>query len=82
MCKYHKDFQHAKELVECSNVREDEPKDEDDPRKLNIQQYKGYKAIQGPKLTSTMPEYLKPMKTTKVNIGMEENPKLAIIGDY
>ena len=68
--------------MECYNIKEVEPKEEDDPRNLNIQESKGYKEIQGLNLSATMLGYSKTMKTRRVNIGIEENPKLAIIGDY
>ena len=82
LCKCHKDFHHTRELEECHNVKEDEPKEEDDSRKLNITESEGFREVQGPKLSITTPNYSNPMKKTKINIGTLENPKLAIIGDY
>ena len=82
MCEYHRAHQHTRELEVCYSIKENEPKEEDDLRNIKIQELKAYKEIQEPNLSETILEYLKPMKTTKENIGTEENPKLDIIGYY
>lgn len=56
-------------------MKEDGHEDEDDMRNIKIQECKSYKEIQGPKLSAIVLEYSNIMKITKVNIGMEENPK-------
>ena len=47
---------------------------------MNIPESKGSHEVQGPKLE--IPEITEKVKTKKINIGTEEDPKLASIGDY
>ena len=63
--------------VECYNLAIDE---DDDPRNINIPESKGHCEAHGPAVESL--EVTQPLKTRKVNIGSEEMPKYATIGDY
>lgn len=56
-------------MVECYNIKEDEPNEEEDPRKVDIREYKGFREVRGPVLSDSTPQYSKPMKTTEVDIG-------------
>ena len=63
--------------VECYNLTIDE---DDDPRNINIPESEGHCEVHGPAVES--PEVTRPLKTRKVNIGLEEMPKYATIGYY
>ena len=63
--------------VECYNLAIDE---DDDPRNINIPELEGHCEVHGPAVEA--PEVTQPLKTRTVNIGSEENPKYATIGDY
>ncbi len=63
--------------VECYNLAIDE---EDDPRNINIPESEGHCEVHGPEIE--LPKVTQPLKTRKVNIGSEEMPKYATIGDY
>ena len=63
--------------VECYNLAIDE---DDDPRNINILESEGHYEVHGPAVEA--PEVTHPLKTQIVNIGSEEKPKYAIIGDY
>ena len=63
--------------VECYNLTIDE---DDDPRNINIPESEGHCEVHGPVVES--PEVTQPLKTRQVNIGSEEQPKYATIGDY
>lgn len=63
--------------VECYNLSIE---DEDDPRNINIPKSEGHCEVHGPAVE--LPEATQPLKTRKVNIGSEEEPKFATIGDY
>ena len=54
--------------------------EEDNPRNVKIPKNQGEHAVEGPKLGFI--NYKKPVKTCKVNIGIEKNLKFANIGDY
>jgi len=54
--------------------------DDDDPRNINIMEIKGSREVCGPAIKD--PNITMPMKTKQVNIGMEEEPKYATLGDY
>lgn len=56
--------------------------DEEDLRGLHFEETEGHHALQGATTSSSAPDYNKPLKSKKYNIGSEKNPKLAIIGDY
>ena len=47
---------------------------------MNIPESEGSREVQGPKLE--IPEITEKVKTKKINIGIEANPKFASIGDY
>ena len=63
--------------VECYNLLIDK---DDDPRNVNIPEPEGHCKVHGPAVEA--PEVTQPLKTWTVNIGSEENPKQATIGDY
>ena len=62
---------------ECYNFTIDE---DDDPRNINIPESKGSHTVAGP--TLQCPEISEKLKIKKVNIGIEETPKIASIGNY
>ena len=64
-------------VVECYNLAIDK---DDDPRNINIPESEGHFKVHGPTLEA--PEVTQPLKTWTVNIGSEEQPKYATIGDY
>ena len=49
---------------------------------MNIQEPEGYRIVQVAKFSAIALDYSKPIKTPKMNIRIEENPKPTIIGDY
>jgi hypothetical protein len=64
-------------LQGCYNIDVDE---DDDPRKVNITETKGQRNIEGPGVELHFIE--QPIKIKKFNIGIEQAPKLANVGDY
>lgn len=64
--------------LECYNVNIKD--DDEDPRKVNIPETKGYCEVQGPLIED--PDITMPVKTKQVNIGMEVELKYATLGDY
>jgi hypothetical protein len=64
-------------LQGCYNINVDE---DDDPRNVNIVEMEGHRDIEGPGVE--LPFIGKMIKIKKVNIGIEEAPKLANVGDY
>jgi hypothetical protein len=64
-------------LQGCYNINVDE---DDDPRKVNIAETEGKRNIEGPGVE--LPFIEQPIKIKKVNIGIEEAPNLANVGDY
>jgi hypothetical protein len=64
-------------LKGCYNINVDE---DDDPRNVNIAETKGQRDIEGPRVE--LPFIGQPIKIKKVNIGTEQAPKLANVGDY
>ena len=62
---------------ECYNFTIDE---DDDPRNINIPESEGSHAVVGP--TLECPQITEKLKIKKVNIGTEETPKIASIGNY
>jgi hypothetical protein len=64
-------------LQGCYNINSNE---DDDPRKVNIAEKEGHMNVEGPGVE--LPFIGKPIKINKVNIGTEETPKLANVGDY
>jgi hypothetical protein len=66
-----------RKLQGCYNINVDE---DDDPRKVNITETEGQRDIEGPGVE--LPFIGQPIKIKKVNIGTEQTPKLANVGDY
>ena len=64
--------------LECYKLEEE--KEDDEPCHTNILESEGSQEVQGPNLE--LPEITDKLKTKKVNIGIEAEPKLASIGDY
>jgi hypothetical protein len=64
-------------LQGCYNINVDE---DDDPRNVNITEKKGQKDVKGPGVE--LPFIGQLIKIKKVNIGIEQAPKLANVGDY
>ena len=64
--------------LECYNLAEAE--EEEEPHNKNIPELEGSHEVQGPKLE--IPEIIEKVKTKKINIGIEADPKLTSIGDY
>jgi hypothetical protein len=71
--------QTVKELLSFYHV-EDEELYEDDPRNIQITEIEGEREVEGPSLELEV--FVAPIKVNKVNIGMNENPKMESIGDY
>jgi hypothetical protein len=69
----------VKELLSCYHVQEEAP-DEDDPHNIQITEIEGEMDVEGPSLESEV--FVGPIKVNKVNIGTNDNPKMASIGDY
>jgi hypothetical protein len=63
-------------LQSCYNINGDE----DDPRKVNITEIEGQRDVEG--LGVEIPFIGQPIKIKKFNIGTEETPNLANVGDY
>ena len=64
-------------VMECYNFTTEE---DDDPHNVNIPKSEGSHDVQGPALEIL--EVTEKVKTKKVNIGTDTNPKMASIGDY
>ena len=64
--------------MECYKLVEEG--EENEPHNTNIPESEGSREVQGPKFE--IPEITNKLKTKKVNIGIEIEPKLASIGDY
>jgi hypothetical protein len=52
------------------------------PMNIQIIESEGEHTLKGKVTETTTPDYNGPIKTKKHNIGTEEAPKMAIIGDY
>ena len=66
-------------MTTCYNLS-GEPEDDDELQNVNIPESEGSHDVAAPDiLTDSMSQ---PLKIRKVNIGSEENPKFAYIGDY
>ena len=63
--------------IECYNLAIDE---DEDPRNIDIPESEGHCEVQGPAVE--VADVTQPLKTRTVNIGSEEQPKHATIGDY
>jgi len=55
-------------------------KEEEDHRNIDITEYEGHHEVNGPEIE--MHDIMKLLKTKKVNIGLEDEPKFVTIGDY
>jgi hypothetical protein len=66
-------------LLSCYQVEEEAP-DEDDPCNIQIIEIEGEREVEVPYLESTI--FVAPIKVNNVNIAMNGNPKMVIIGDY
>jgi hypothetical protein len=69
----------VKELLSCYHVQE-EALDEDEPLNIQITKIEGERDVEVPSLASYVFDV--PIKVKKVNIGTNDNPKMASIGDY
>jgi hypothetical protein len=65
--------------LHCYNIVEKDQEYED-PRNFKIPEIKGENIVEGPQLETTV--YAKPLKTRKVNIGIEDKPNFVNIGYY
>ena len=66
-------------MMECYNLS-GEPEDDDEFHNINIPNTEGSRDVAAPDVP--MDPMTQPLKIKKVNIGTEENPKFANIGDY
>ena len=66
-------------MMECYNVS-DEPEDDDELQNINILDTRGNRDVAAQDIP-TDPMH-RPLNIRNVNIGMEENPKFASVGDY
>ena len=69
---------HMQPMMECYNVL-GEPEDVDELQNINIPETEGSRDVAPNIPTATMSQ---PLKIRKVNIGTEENPKFASVGEY
>ena len=67
------------ELLSCYHVQEEAPY-EDDPCNIQMTEIEGEREVEGPSLESKV--FFAPIKVKKLNIGTNDNPKMASIGDY
>lgn len=68
----------------CRKLDKEDPTEEEELRNMKIDETEGEQEVRGKEYGSSQP-YLnlrEPMKTNKWNIGSDENPMMAIIGDY
>ena len=66
------------DIVNCRNLSIED--NEDDPWNVNIPEFEGEHVVAGPALGTV--DVTKPLKLKEFKIGIEEQPKLAKIGDY
>jgi hypothetical protein len=66
-------------LLNCYHIRENDPVEEN-LRDIQMTEVEGEREVELSQLHSE--EFVAPLKIKKVNIGTEENPKIASIGDY
>jgi hypothetical protein len=64
-------------LQGCYNINANK---DDDPRKVNITETEGQRDIEGPGIE--LPFIGQPIKIKQVNIGIDQTPKIANVGDY
>ena len=67
-----------RDIFNCYNIAIAEC--DEDPSIVTIPESEGERAVAGPPLHIV--DVMKPLKLREVNIGMEEQPKLAKIGNY
>lgn len=65
-------------MLECYNVSTRE--EDEDLQKINIPKTEGHCEVQGPQIEN--PDISVPVKTKRVNIGMEAEPKFVTLSDY
>ena len=70
---------HMQSMMECYNVSGG-PKDGEGLWNINISKIEGTRDVAAPDVS--MDPMNQPLKSRKVNIGIEENPKFASVGDY
>jgi len=68
----------SKQTLECYKIEEAKPED-DEPREVHILKVEGERVVEGLEISI---DYYKPLKTIKVNIGIEEVLKFAFIRVY
>jgi hypothetical protein len=68
----------------CSKVNTDpeDPEDLEDLRHLTFKESEGTRVVKDTISDDVSSSYTKPLKLWKINIGSEEHPKMASIGDY
>jgi hypothetical protein len=71
--------QTVKEPLSCYHVHEESP-NEDEPRDIQIEEVEGKRDLEGSPIESEVISV--PIKVKRVNIGTNEHPKMANIGDY
>ena len=70
---------HVQSMIEHYNVS-GKPKDDDELQNINILEREGSRDVATPDIL--IDPMNQPLNIRKVNIGMEENPKLVSVGDY
>jgi len=73
-------MQHALACYKLAIEGGDEESYDEELRHLDIRETKGEREVQGPELL--IPDVTQPVQINKVNIGTEEQPKFANVGDY
>lgn len=68
-CTYHQEQHKQKQPVQCMKV--EEVSNEEDPCDLHFEEIEGHCVIRGSTTNSSAPDYNKPLKTEKYNIGSE-----------
>jgi hypothetical protein len=68
----------------CSKVNTylKDPNDLEDLKHLRFKEYEGTRVVKDTNSDDVNSSYSKPQNLRKINIGSEEHPKLASIGDY
>jgi hypothetical protein len=65
--------------LSCYHAQEEAP-NEDDPRDIQIEEVEGERDVEGPPIEFKVISVQ--IKVKKFNIGIDEHPKMASIGDY
>jgi hypothetical protein len=79
ICSMHRSSMTILEVLECY-IEVGEDQEDEHPRNLQIPEMEGEHAVDSPKFESVF--YSKPLRTHKVNIGIEDKPKFVNIEDY